>query len=160
MPRLFHYLIAATLLLFSATLPASDETGNKVRAIPLELTASYMNNAELQAGTQVQFLVSLGDDAYLYMFMVMPDGSVNKILPDPKQADHFYRVGYFQTIPEYDDSSFRFVYSREMNNTEVFVFASDKKIIVDPPYADINAVRTSILSSSSAFGHSSMRLSI
>lgn len=136
--------------------------GEGLTTIPLELTTHLGDRQEFIEGDEIQFLLSLADEAYIYMYYVDARGNIKQLLPNPSQADNHYRAGYFMTIPEYEDH-FRFIVRPPYGDESVYVFASDADI--DPMRAadghanDIESLRDSIISASgAAFGEAVLTL--
>jgi hypothetical protein len=93
----------------------------------VELTTDLGDQQSYIEGDQIQFLLSLGSDAYVYMYHVDTRGAITMLIPDARQQGHFYNAGYFMTLPEYDNG-YRFNVSAPFGEHNVWVFASDADI--------------------------------
>ena len=81
----------------------STAIGDDLLVIPLELTTHLGDQQQFVEGDEIQFLLSLGQDAYIYMFYLDAKSTITQILPNENQHSHFYSAGYFLTIPEYEN---------------------------------------------------------
>ena len=121
-------LLSLTLLLFGcSSLQKTDSLISNLNSIPLELTTHLGDQQQFIEGDEIQFLLSLGSDAYIYMVYLDAKNNITQILPNKNQPGNFYFAGYFLTIPEYDNG-YRFTISQPFGNESVWVFASDQLI--------------------------------
>lgn len=121
-------LLSLTLLLFGcSSLQKTDSLISNLNSIPLELTTHLGDQQQFIEGDEIQFLLSLGSDAYIYMVYLDAKNNITQILPNKNQPGNFYSAGYFLTIPEYDNG-YRFTISQPFGNESVWVFASDQLI--------------------------------
>jgi len=107
--------------------PGSSATIHPPARIPVELTTHLGDQQLFIEGDEIQFLLSLGSDAYVYMYHMDTTGAITQLIPDARQQGHFYNAGYFMTLPEYDDG-YRFIVSAPYGEHRVWVFASDADI--------------------------------
>ena len=107
-----------------------------LQTIPLELSTHLVAQQNFVEGEEIQFLLSIGSDAYVYMFHINADGYLTKILPHKQQNSHHYLAGYFLTIPEYKNQ-YRFIVSKPYGVEAIWIVASDQSI-------EINNLNTSI----------------
>ena len=120
--------------------------------IPLELTTHLGDQQQFVGGDEIQFLLSLGQDAYIYMYYIDAADKITQILPNDNQQSNFYTAGYFLTIPEYENL-YRFTISEPFGNESIWVFASDRSITITQPLGSIEKVKQLIKrSSEKAFG--------
>ncbi len=98
-----------------------------LQSIPLELTTTTGHQQEYSDGEEIQFLLSLGEDAYIYMYHVDASNNVIRILPGQHRNGHYFKKGYFLTIPDYDNG-FRFKVGAPFGDGTVWVFASDVSV--------------------------------
>ena len=120
-----------SLIMFSACYNR-DDPGSSARLhppapIPVELTTHLGDQQLFIEGDEIQFLLSLGSDAYVYMYHIGTTGAITQLIPDARQQGHFYKAGYFMTLPEYDNG-YRFIVSAPFGEHRVWVFASDADI--------------------------------
>ena len=107
--------------------PEPSATIHAPAPIPVELTTHRGDQQTFVVGDEIQFLLSLGSDAYVYMYHMDPSGAITQLIPDVQQQKHFYHAGYFMTLPEYDDG-YRFIVSAPYGEHSAWVFASDADI--------------------------------
>jgi len=135
---------------FSAQVPA-------LQTIPLELTTTTGNQQLFSDGEEIQFLLSLGDDAYIYMYHLDASDKAVRILPSQHRSTHFFNRGYFLTVPDYD-KGYRFYVHAPFGEQTIWIFASDKSIKLDEDLT-IEAVKEKIKKSSvQAFGFASFEM--
>lgn len=116
-------------------------------SIPVELTTHLGDQQHFVEGDEIQFLLSIGQDAYVYMFYIDANDRVTQILPNPNQRSHFYSAGYFLTIPEYENL-YRFTISEPFGDETIWVMASDQSITLDESLDDIALIKNVIKQSS------------
>jgi hypothetical protein len=126
--------------------------------IPLELTTHLGDQQQFVEGDEIQFLLSLGQDAYIYMFYLDAKGSITQILPNANQHSHFYSAGYFLTIPEYENH-YRFTISEPFGEESIWIIASDRSITL-PASADSLADIRRVIKHSSRQAYGEYVLSI
>jgi len=135
----------------SARLALSDSAGltdsEKRERIPLELTTHLGDQQRFVEGDEIQFLLSLGHDAYIYMYYIDAVNNITQILPNENQQTNFYTAGYFLTIPEYKNL-YRFTISEPFGNESIWVFASDRSITMKPSPGSIENIKQRIKKSS------------
>ena len=160
-----HRLISLCLLvlMFSgcSTANNNNDTADNIKldAIPVELTPHLGDQQQFVDGDEIQFLLSLGQDAYIYMYYIDAAGKVTQLLPNPNQRSHFYSAGYFLTIPEYENL-YRFTIREPYGEESIWVFASDQSITLDQPLDAMEAIRKRIKSASDkAYGEYELRIS-
>lgn len=131
--------------------------------IPLELTTHLGNPDTFRSGDEIQLLLSLGDDAYIYLYHETVSGELVQLLPSPKQSSSFYRAGYFLTVPEYEQG-YRFVVEPPYGRHRFYLYASnvepvpgmsDNSTLVG---GDINAIRNQLYKQSKVFGEAVLEL--
>ena len=144
----------SVLLFFLLSCSASYTTFNvpKLQSIPVELTTHLGDLQQFVEGDEIQFLLSLGSDAFIYMYYIDAANNIKQILPNENQQSNFYAAGYFLTIPEYE-ILYRFIVSEPFGNESIWVFASDQSITMKPLPASIENIEQLIKNSSEkAFG--------
>ena len=130
----------------------------KLESIPLELTTHLGDKQQFIEGDEIQFLLSLGEDAYVYMFYIDAANNIRQILPNENQQSNFYTAGYFQTIPEYENL-YRFTISEPFGNESIWVFASDQLITIKQLPGSLESIKQLIKSSSeNAYGDYVLRI--
>lgn len=130
----------------------------ELESIPLELTTHLGDQQQFVGGDEIQFLLSLGEDAYIYMYYVDATKNIRQILPNENQQTNFYAAGYFLTIPEYENL-YRFTISEPFGDESIWVFASDKSITIKQSPASIESIKQLIKKSSEkAYGDYVLRI--
>ena len=119
-----------------------DETKNLV-TIPLELTTHLGDRQEFIHGEEIQFLLSLGSDAYIYMYYLDAEKNITQILPNTSQRSHYYTVGYFLTIPEYENG-YRFIVDEPFGKEEIWIMASDQSMAINVSEQTIEKIKQQI----------------
>ena len=141
---------------FSRDATRSPGSAAEPGPIPVELTTHLGDRQTFVEGDEIQFLLSLGSDAYIYMYYIDADGNVSQILPNVQQPGHHYAAGYFMTLPEYENG-YRFIVRPPFGEESVWVFASD----VDMDLASglsLENIRQRIKSGSRRYGEAQLRI--
>ncbi len=145
MPIKKYLLCALTLYLLSCS---SSRTANNVpvlQGIPLELTTNFGEQQQFVEGEEIQFLLSLGSDAYVYMYHINANNELTQLLPSKHQPSNYYISGYFLTIPEYENGyGYRFTIKKPFGESFIWVVASDQLININVDYHSITDVKKKI----------------
>lgn len=160
MYKIFTCCLLALLLTGCNTSNKTNSTpeSHELASIPLELTTHLGDQQQFVENDEIQFLLSLGQDAYIYMYYIDADKTVTQILPNKNQHDHFYTAGYFLTIPEYENL-YRFTISEPFGEESIWIFASDRSIDIDITKNSIAAVKQKIeQASKQAFGEYELKI--
>ena len=158
--KIYSYL---TLALFISGCSVSNNTevassSKQLDLIPLELTTHLGDQQQFFEGDELQFLLSLGQDAYIYMFYIDASGAITQILPNANQPSHFYSAGYFLTIPEYENL-YRFTISEPFGQEMIWIIASDQSIKLPAPPGSLEKIRSTVKHSSmQAYGEYVFRI--
>lgn len=145
MYKIFICFLLALLLTSCNTSNKTTTTpeSHDLASIPLELTTHLGDQQQFAEGDEIQFLLSLGQDAYIYMYYIDADKTVTQILPNKNQHNHFYTAGYFLTIPEYENL-YRFTISEPFGEESIWIFASDRSIDIDITKNSIAVIKQKI----------------
>jgi len=136
----------------------SASNSRELDVIPLELTTHLGDQQQFVEGDEIQFLLSLGQDAYIYMFYMDASGTITQILPNANQQSHFYSAGYFLTIPEYENL-YRFTISPPFGEESVWIIASDQSITLPVELQSLQDIRNTIRHlSTKAYGEYALRM--
>lgn len=141
------FLILALLLSSCKTVNSTAQPITSLQTIPIELTTHLGDQQEFVEGDEIQFLLSLGSDAYIYMYYIDANYKITQILPNTNQASNFYSAGYFLTIPEYNNT-YRFTISEPFGKESIWVLASDQEIQPDSSIKTIENYKNHIQQSS------------
>jgi hypothetical protein len=149
---LFLYGSIVNLSIVTSILADESTPSQSLETIPVELTTTAGHQQSFVEGEEIQFLLSLGDDAYIYMYHIDAAGKIHQILPSAQQSSHFYKQGFFLTIPNYE-KLFRFIVSQPYGDATIHVLACDQSVLdIDIESASISEIREHIISRSTAFG--------
>ena len=109
-------------------------------------------------GDEIQFLLSLGSNAFIYMYYVDAENNLKQILPNQNQGSNYYKTGYFLTIPEYDNG-YRFIINKPFGEEFIWVFASDQLISLNKNDDSIVRIKGKIKQESrQAYGESVLKI--
>ena len=139
---------------------ASPTTFNasKLQTIPVELSSHLGDLQQFVEGEEIQFLLSLGSDAYIYMFYIDAGNNIKQILPNENQQSNFYAAGYYQTIPEYDNG-YRFIINKPFGEESIWIFASDQSISLNKNHGSITSIKEKIRQESrQAYGEYTLKI--
>jgi len=159
MYKIIKFFLVALLLAGCSVSDKNTAADNaKLESIPLELTTHLGDQQEFVEGDEIQFLLSLGQDAYIYMYYTDAVNKLTQILPSKKQQSNFYKAGYFLTIPEYE-TLYRFTISEPFGNESIWVIASDRSVTMKQFPVSIEKIRQLIKKSSDkAYGEYALKI--
>lgn len=144
-------IFSVVIFFITACLAPHDRTGSKpsqpsnsrnnpsLQTISLQLTTHLGDKQQFVEGDEIQFLISLDKDAYLYMFYIDAMSKISQILPNKNQQDNYYAAGYYQAVPD-RERTYRFIISPPFGREVIWVIASDRLI----NSADLSKENTSI----------------
>jgi hypothetical protein len=152
------YFIVLLLLATACSLSTETHSTLALQTIPVELTTHLGDQQQFIDGDEIQFLLSLGSDAYIYMYYIDASNNITKILPNENQHSHFYSAGYFLTVPNYKNH-YRFIISRPYGEESIWIFASDQSINFNETNIGIDEIRNNIKNASRlAYGEYAMKI--
>lgn len=160
---MIHKLILLKLIIFmfsgcSNNINTAPAVSIRLESIPLELTTHLGDQQQFVEGDEIQFLLSLGQDAYIYMYYIDAVNNIKQILPNENQRSNFYTAGYFLTIPEYE-KHYRFIIREPYGNESVWIFASDQLIKINTTPDSMENIKQLIKNSSmKAYGESVLNI--
>ena len=147
-----------TLCFTACSVSLGPQPLSQLESIPLELTTHLGDQQIYFEGDEIQFLLSLGSEAYIYMYYINANGNILQLLPDNEQISNHYLPGYFLTIPEYDNH-YRFTVSQPFGEQSIWVFASDRSIAMDIKNVSITAIKQKIKQASKkAYGEYELKI--
>ncbi len=127
-------------------------------SIPVELTTQLGDQQVFFEGDEIQFLLSLGSDAYIYMYYIDASNNMLQILPSDRQIDNHYSSGYFLTIPEYEPH-YRFMVREPFGEQTIWIFASDRWLDINGTDNSIKTIRQNIKQASKqAYGEYELKI--
>jgi len=145
MTRSFSITIILLYLSACTIIPVQPE--NTLQNIPLELTTHLGYQQSLVEGDEIQLLLSLGADAYIYMYYINSNGKLQTLLPSTEQVGHYYSAGYFLTIPNYKNA-YRFIIKPPFGQSAIWVLASDQSVKLNNNENTIEMIKDKIKASS------------
>ena len=89
--------------------------------IELDITTDMGDNLVYKKGDQVQFLLNLSDDAYLFIFYLDASGVLHKLLPVSYDSLLFVKAGFFIPVP--DPKNLKFIVSEPFGNEKITIVA-------------------------------------
>jgi len=150
-----HKIFLIFTFLAITSCATKDETIHQVRqldSIPVELTTHLGHKQQFVRGDEIQFLLSLASDAYIYMYHIDAEKNITQILPNSNQQSNHYSAGYFLTIPEYKNG-YRFLITEPFGEENIWIFASDQQADIDTSDKTIGSIKQKIkMSSRREFG--------
>ncbi len=148
----FLTLVACTTAV--ETIPQAKQ----LDVIPVELTTHLGDKQQFIRGDEIQFLLSLGSDAYIYMYYIDAKRNITQILPNINQQSNYYSAGYFLTIPEYEDG-YRFLIKEPFGEESIWIFASDQSIDIKVSNKTIESIKQKIkMNTKREFGEYTLKI--
>ena len=102
----------------------------KHQAVSLQLTTHLGDQQEFIEGDEIQFLLSLDKNAYIYMYYIDAHNNISQILPNRNQKNNYYSAGYYQAVPA-GETPYRFTINEPFGKETIWIIASDQSIIMD-----------------------------
>lgn len=117
---------------------------NLQASVWVDRDASGTRTPNYRIGDSIRVGVSVNEDAYVYLFSVDPDGSVDQILPNRLGGGNYVRAGEVRTFPSRNDT-FRFNVGGNPGLNKVLVVASRRQLDLSEissfragqPFADV-----------------------
>ena len=116
-----RWLCLMALIIASAGFPVA---ANELQEIEVGVTTHLGDQQKFIAGDVVSFLLSLDNDAYVYLFYEDAEANIFLIYPNQKSRNHHYGKGFFMPLPP-SNEKFRFRIQAPFGEETLFVFASD-----------------------------------
>jgi len=155
---MYKYFCFITILLLAACSTSGQLKNHALESIPLELTTHLGDQQQFVEGDEIQFLLSLGTNAYIYMYYINANNNITQILPNPNQTSNYYTAGYFLTIPEYNNG-YRFTISEPFGDESIWIFASDQLLTLTKSYNSIDEIKQKVKAASKgAFGEYMLKI--
>lgn len=129
---------------------ANTPTNTALESIPLSLTTHLGYQQNFIEGDELQFLMSLGQDAFIYMYYIDAKDDIKQILPSENQSSNYYSAGYFLTIPNYK-KHYRFIIGEPYGDEEIWLLASDQSVILESYDRSIEVIRKKIKQGSTQY---------
>ncbi|VAW68581.1 hypothetical protein MNBD_GAMMA09-3211 [hydrothermal vent metagenome] len=114
-------LILSCLLMFSVVAAAEKNT---LQSINIEITSHLGDQQQFQQNDVLSFLLSLDKDAYVYVIYEDALQQLVQIIPNNIQQSHFYKAGFFISVPA-ENSAFQFIVQPPFGKETLWVFATD-----------------------------------
>ena len=150
MYRIISLYLFALLISGCSAFNKNTEISNntELETISLELTTHMGDQQQFVEGDEIQFLLSLDQDAYIYMYYVDAVSNITQLLPNENRQSNFYTAGYFLTVPDYE-KHYRFTISEPFGKESIWVFASDHLLTIKQSPDSIKDIRQHIKTSAS-----------
>jgi hypothetical protein len=87
-------------------------------------------NPAYRVGDKISISTTVNRDAYVYLFNVNPDGSVDQILPNRLSETNFVKAGTTKVFPAPDDN-FNFTVAGPIGQNKVLALASTTELDLD-----------------------------
>ena len=129
MRRFMIRLAPALMLLLSfatATVYASEP-----QALDVNLTTHLGDQQSFVDGDRISFLLSLDNDAYVYLFYRDAESNLLQLLPNERMPDHFFNAGLFMPVPS-AQQPFQFTVKPPYGDESIYAIASNNDALVFP----------------------------
>ncbi|GAA0517217.1 PEGA domain-containing protein [Deinococcus depolymerans] len=107
--------------------PAQPDLNVSVR---VDKDASGAQNPAYRVGDPISISATVNRDAYVYLFNVNPDGSVDQILPNRLSESNFVKAGTTKSFPAPDDN-FKYTVAGPIGQNKVLALASATELDLD-----------------------------
>lgn len=117
------FVIFGCLLISHAVLAQQQSTSPK--GINLDITTHLGDQQVFHAGDKLGFMLSLDEDAYLYLFYEDAENNLMQLLPSAQSEQHFFHAGLYIPVPD-ASAPFSFKVQAPFGNDQVWAFAMDR----------------------------------
>jgi hypothetical protein len=115
-------IAAAALFVANSVVHATDSLQN----IGVEVTTYLGDRQNFREGDVVSFLLTLERDAYITAIYIDADNNLFQLIPNSRQASHYYQADLFIPIPP-KNADYNFRVQPPYGNETLWVFASDSE---------------------------------
>lgn len=111
---------------FSAALCACNNIGQQER-LHVDITSYLGDGQQFYSGDELSFLISLNENAWLYMYYENSQGKVYQLIPSVLYPNNYVKANDFIEFPA-DDAHFHLEVSPPFGRERVWIFASHREI--------------------------------
>jgi hypothetical protein len=102
---------------------------DRLHPINLDITTQLGDQQIFHAGDNLSFMISLDQDAYVYLFYQDAENHLLQLLPSALASQHFFNSGYYLPIPD-ARAAFSFKVQPPFGSEQVWAFAIDKPVAI------------------------------
>lgn len=128
------YLVPA--LLSAILMLAACGSTQKREGMHVDITSFIGDKQSFRVGDELSFLISLNENAWLYMYYENAEGNVYQLMPSVLYTDNHASAGDFIAFPSLD-AAFNLEISPPFGEEHVWLLASEKELTL-PRYANHN----------------------
>ncbi len=108
---------------------ASAVYAGEPRPIDVNLTTHLGDQQSFVEGDRISFLLSLDNDAHVYLFYRDAAANLLQLLPNERMPDHFFSAGLFMPVPS-AQQPFQFTVQPPYGDESIYAIASDNDTLV------------------------------
>lgn len=106
---------------------AVAEPASKLKKINLDIT-TYLGDQQIyNDGDKLSFMLSLDEDAYVYLYYQDSENHLLQLLPNAQQKQNFFSSGLYIPVPDPEDV-FSFKVQAPFGTDQVWAFAIDREV--------------------------------
>jgi len=124
---LFRLVSAAMLSLIASAVVYAGEP----RPVEVNITTHLGDRQSFVDGDRISFLLSLDNDAYVYLFYRDAAANLLQLLPNERMPDHFFSAGLFMPVPS-AQQAFQFTVQPPYGEEFLYAIASSNDALAFP----------------------------
>lgn len=119
---------ALVLSLFFAT---GIVCASQPQPVDVNITTHLGDQQSFVDGDRISFLLSLDNDAYIYLFYRDAESNLLQLLPNERMPDHFFNAGLFMPVPS-AQQPYQFTVKPPYGDESIYAIASNNDALVFP----------------------------
>jgi hypothetical protein len=127
----FKSKLLVQLLLLFISFGAVAEPARKLKSVNLDITTHLGDQQIYHAGDKLGFMLSLNQDAYVYLFYQDSENHLLQLLPNAQQKKNLFKAGLYIPLPD-PDAPFSFRVEAPFGTDQVWAFAVDHQVAMLP----------------------------
>lgn len=124
-----NFSCSTLVLLLVLTFPSGSvaQPGSGLKSINLDITTQLGDQQIYFAGDSLSFMLSLDQDAYVYLFYQDSAQNLFQLLPNAQYSNNFLHAGYYLPLPD-PQAAFSFKVEEPFGTDRVWAFALDRQV--------------------------------
>ncbi len=119
-----NYKPLVPLLLLFISFSVSAKPAAELRIVNLDITTHLGDQQVYHAGDKLSFMLSLDEDAYVYLFYQDSENHLLQLLPNAQHRQNFFKAGLYIPIPD-PEAGFSYKVEAPFGTDRVWAFAVD-----------------------------------
>lgn len=103
------------------------EPAAALKTVNLDITTHLGDQQIYHAGDKLSFMLSLDDDAYIYLFYQDSENNLLQLLPNEQQKNNLFKAGLYIPLPD-PAAPFSFTVEAPFGTDQLWAFAVDHQL--------------------------------